>query len=518
MKELTLLAQNPQGLVLTWPKQDLANRYRLECLTETFSYQLVDYLEEPLVFISRENLEKYGPYRIQYLCVDEVTGQECAIEATALFYYTKPEPLDLVAIASYQGGSLSVYSEQHFDWYRFYQVKDKPQLLMETEDCQVTGAFIKAGETYQVEAYKKDDSGQLVLSALSGSYTCQFRPSPQLTSPKLSVVVPVYNAEAFISRTIDSILLSSFQDFELILVNDGSTDKSGLICDWYQANYSHVRVIHKENGGVCSARNTGMDQARGEFIAFVDNDDLIHPYLYQKLYDAVISNGTDIAIGQTIMRTDLNQSEVVLAAKEITEQVSNHTYSELMANKATHKNVYFVAIWNKIVRLSVAKQVRFWDHVPYYEDTAYTSSLYTYIDRFTMVKGAYYIWDKRKQKTVGTATNTYKSMPSALRWRYYLLTLVAPLFQGNRADSRVAEIYSLDVLKQLLEDYRKYNLSHVQDLFNGMVKYYVTTYQVPVEQFANSSDEKLRDLYLAWQEIEASAAVPCSGWEELNKH
>lgn len=120
MKELTLLAQNPQGLVLTWPKQDLANCYRLECLTETFSYQLVDYLKEPLVFISRENLEKYGPYRIQYLCVDEVTGQEGAIEATALFYYTKPEPLDLVAIASYQGGSLSVYSEQHFDWYRFY--------------------------------------------------------------------------------------------------------------------------------------------------------------------------------------------------------------------------------------------------------------------------------------------------------------------------------------------------------------------------------------------------------------
>lgn len=512
MTEITLLTQNPQGLVLTWPKHDLANRYRLECLTETFSYQLVTYLEEPLAFMSREQLEKNGPYRIQYVYLDKVTGQECAIEATDLFYYTKPEPLNLVAIKSYQGGSLSFYSENHFDWYRVYQVTNSPQLLIETEDCQVTGSLIKEGERYQVEAYKKDDSGQLVLSALSESYTCQFRPTPHVTSPKLSVVVPVYNAEAFISRTVDAILLSSFQDVELLLINDGSKDKSGAICDWYQANYSNVRVIHKENGGVCSARNTGMDHATGEFIAFVDNDDLIHPYLYQKLYDAAISNGTDIAIGQTIMRTDINKSEVVLAAKDIKEQVSNHTYSEMMANKATHKNIYFVAIWNKIVRLSVARQVRFWDDIPYYEDTAYTSSLYTYIDKFTMVKGAYYIWDKRKQKTVGTATNTYKSMPSALRWRYYLLTLVAPLFQGNRADSTISDIYSLDILKQLLEDYRKYNLSHVQDLFNGMVKHYVTTYQVPVEQFASSPDDKLKDLYLAWQEIEASDAAPYDGW------
>lgn len=99
--------------------------------------------------------------------------------------------------------------------------------------------------------------------------------------PKISVIVPVYNTERYLSKCIDSILSQSFTDFELLLINDGSKDNSGTICDQYAVNDSRVRVFHKENGGVSSARNLGLENARGEWITFCDSDDWLNRnYLY----------------------------------------------------------------------------------------------------------------------------------------------------------------------------------------------------------------------------------------------
>ena len=94
-------------------------------------------------------------------------------------------------------------------------------------------------------------------------------------NPKISIIVPVYNAEQYLRRCIDSILNQSFTDFELILIDDGSKDKSSDICDEYAAKDSRVRIFHKENGGVSSARNVGLDNSCGEWVAFVDADDEI---------------------------------------------------------------------------------------------------------------------------------------------------------------------------------------------------------------------------------------------------
>lgn len=93
----------------------------------------------------------------------------------------------------------------------------------------------------------------------------------------ISVIVPVYNVSIYLRQCVDSILAQTFTDFELLLINDGSKDDSGVICDEYAAKDSRVRVFHKENGGVSSARNHGLDNAKGEWIAFVDGDDWIKP-------------------------------------------------------------------------------------------------------------------------------------------------------------------------------------------------------------------------------------------------
>ena len=100
--------------------------------------------------------------------------------------------------------------------------------------------------------------------------------------PLVSIIVPIYNTFSTLYRCIDSILAQSYTDFELLLINDGSVDGSGFICDEYAAKDSRVRVCHKQNGGVSSARNLGLDNACGEWITFIDSDDYVLPsYLFR---------------------------------------------------------------------------------------------------------------------------------------------------------------------------------------------------------------------------------------------
>ena len=112
--------------------------------------------------------------------------------------------------------------------------------------------------------------------------------------PLVSIVVPVYNVEQYLHRCIDSILKQTLQDFELILIDDGSTDKSGKICDCYAKSDKRVQVLHKENGGQSSARNKGLELCKGEFIYFCDSDDWVEPKLLEKAVEKLEAANADM--------------------------------------------------------------------------------------------------------------------------------------------------------------------------------------------------------------------------------
>lgn len=116
--------------------------------------------------------------------------------------------------------------------------------------------------------------------------------------PALSVIVPVYKAEKFLSDCVDSILNQTFRNLEVILVDDGSPDGSGLICDEYAGKDSRIKVIHKPNGGASSARNAGLDHATGKYIGWVDADDMIAPDMYEMLMNLIEEYKADIADSQ----------------------------------------------------------------------------------------------------------------------------------------------------------------------------------------------------------------------------
>lgn len=114
--------------------------------------------------------------------------------------------------------------------------------------------------------------------------------------PEVSIIIPVYNAEKFLHRCVDSLLAQTFSDFELILVDDGSPDGSGAICDAYAAKDSRVQVIHQENQGQSVAKNRAMEQMRGQWVMFADSDDWMHPQSLEYLYNAALDCSVNISV------------------------------------------------------------------------------------------------------------------------------------------------------------------------------------------------------------------------------
>ena len=113
---------------------------------------------------------------------------------------------------------------------------------------------------------------------------------------EISIIVPVYKVEKYLKKCVDSILAQTFTDFELILVDDGSPDDSGKICEEYAEKDARVRVLHKENGGLSSARNAGIEVAKGKYLGFIDSDDYIAEDMYELLYNTIIKEDADLSI------------------------------------------------------------------------------------------------------------------------------------------------------------------------------------------------------------------------------
>lgn len=124
-------------------------------------------------------------------------------------------------------------------------------------------------------------------------------------APEISIIVPVYNVEKYIDRCIDSILRQTFADFELILVDDGSLDQSGTICDEYAQKDERIRIIHKENGGVSDARNAGIQVAQGNYFMFCDSDDYVDREWCERMFRAILEHPSDFLVSNVI-RVDQN--------------------------------------------------------------------------------------------------------------------------------------------------------------------------------------------------------------------
>ena len=167
----------------------------------------------------------------------------------------------------------------------------------------------------------------------------------------ISVIVPVYNVESYVAECIESIQNQTYMNLEIILVNDGSTDASGDICDQYAAYDERIQVIHKENAGVSAARNTGIESANGDYIGFVDSDDYISPTMYEDMLKLMAEHDLDI-IECTAFRN--NGDTNIEGCNDGSLEIFNRDEALKMAMYDC-----FVAVWSQLYKRRVISDVRF---------------------------------------------------------------------------------------------------------------------------------------------------------------
>lgn len=176
--------------------------------------------------------------------------------------------------------------------------------------------------------------------------------------PEISIIVPVYNVEEYLPKCLDTILNQSFRDFEVILVNDGSKDNSGFICEKYAKKDSRIRIIHKENGGLSSARNAGLDIAKGRYIGFIDSDDFIDLKMYEQLYNMIKIYNADIAICsyECVSKHAIIKNKNY---KDKLEEIKVFNNIEALNQTLEENGVEFIVAWNKLYKSSVFENLRF---------------------------------------------------------------------------------------------------------------------------------------------------------------
>lgn len=177
--------------------------------------------------------------------------------------------------------------------------------------------------------------------------------------PEISVIVPIYNVEEYVRECIESILNQTFKEFELLLVNDGSTDNSPQICKYYEELDSRVKVINKINGGLSDARNAGIDVAEGKYLTFIDGDDFITEDTLETMYNAI--NKTDIKIAVCNMVRYYEDGETEPFYRPSENKV-------LLKNQDRFKTLAQPSVCNKMFKAQLFEKIRF-PYRKYYEDT-----------------------------------------------------------------------------------------------------------------------------------------------------
>ena len=226
--------------------------------------------------------------------------------------------------------------------------------------------------------------------------------------PFVSIIVPVYNVEKHLTRCLDSLLNQTYSNFEILLINDGSTDSSGQICDDYQAKSDKIRVFHIENGGVSNARNYGIENCKGEFIQFVDSDDFVNETYISSMVDEIKDKNVDLVISG-IKQLQLKNDEMI-TTKEIISANNGlykkddlkHIMSDLIDSS------YINYCYSKLIKrkILIENSIRFDKNLSLGEDTLFVLDVIRYSKHIYILSRADYNYLIHSNDTL-----TYKFRP-----------------------------------------------------------------------------------------------------------
>lgn len=268
--------------------------------------------------------------------------------------------------------------------------------------------------------------------------------------PKVSVIIPIYDVEKYLQRCIDSLFNQTLRDIEIILVDDGSPDNCGLICDENAQKDERIKVIHKKNGGVSEARNFGIDEARGEYLLFIDPDDWCEYTMIEELFNSISAKLVDIAVcGYSIDYTNNNFSiKKPLVKKIFKKDIAEAIYLldiEGMLN----------VLWNKLYKRDIIKKHNLYfvnDFAPG-QDMLFNSEYFKYIQSISFISNELYHYMRQDEDTLVSIYNP--------RLYNNILTL-------NSARKSLYEFYNMSSAKYIkcfADTYKKSIASSIPNIF-----------------------------------------------------
>lgn len=266
-----------------------------------------------------------------------------------------------------------------------------------------------------------------------------------MSNELISVIIPVFNVESYLTRCLESVIGQTLTDLEIILVDDGSTDQSGEICDSYAKKDSRIQVIHKKNGGLSSARNAALDRCSGAYIGFLDSDDYIEPEYYEKLLRAITESDSDIAVAGFARDNGLRIAKTKMSSRLLN---NNHAvYEDYLSSVGINHMVV-----NKLYRASLLSDLRFPEDIKRNEDVWFTTSILTKVSKAVFVPDCYYTIFIRENSLVRSQFSEKD-----------LFLLKVTEFRQNLIKERYADLYhyvAYEMVEQIISIQKKILMQH----------------------------------------------------------
>ncbi len=325
--------------------------------------------------------------------------------------------------------------------------KNSDYPIFETNDGLCHFAYLKnykEDTEFLVKAFLNTPNGKIVISQSDFVKLSERK----YERPTVSLIVPAYNAQNYISRSIDSALASNFDDLEIVIVNDGSTDNTQGIIDWYSKNYPNVISLQKLNGGVADTRNVGIANAKGEYIAFMDNDDMLRPDMISSLYNSIKENSTDVAIAPLYRLVDKGYTIHCNLPFVENKAIDIKDYFEIMYTPG----YYNCAIWNKLYKAELVKAHPL--GILKYEDVSWTPCILSWAKNFSFIKTPFYEWDRKtRPETFG---DVLAKMPEDDLFEHRKQAMMFFVENGNPEMKEILKV----IAQRRLQRYAK-NSNHV---------------------------------------------------------
>lgn len=393
IKEVEMFAVNVNyKVVLYWNKAPGVAGYRIFKRTQDGNFTGFVSTTEAKYTVENVVPGEFCEFKVKPFIIENGNRLYGDLEAKCAVQTYKTPKIDLVVNEAY-GGEVAVSWIFNGDVDGYVLLKNGVECL-DIDDGLAHIAMVKySAEKFKIRGYKNVFGAKVFTCESDEASVADENNRANMEKPndyKLSVVIPAYNAQKFISRCISSALASDLKEIEVIAVDDGSTDETKEILSWYENMYPQFfKKIFKENGGAAEARNYGIAESKGHYIAFIDSDDMIRPDAYSTMYDSLQKTGADIAIGR-LYKVD-NDKYYVRHTLPLPayKAINPEEYLRLLFTQ-TYNNV---AVWNKMYRTKLVQE----HPIPLlsYEDVSWTPYILSWADSLCYVDKVCVEWDRK---------------------------------------------------------------------------------------------------------------------------